>query len=140
MEVIGGPGDERTPAEIAQQAEAQSVGQAMRLISGPLLRQIRRFQSLEACLRVLPPKLMGICAPFDVKVAPAVGDEEGSAVSTVYWLIASATVEAVLESQKRQMLRQINETSMQLVEEFRYELASTERIREQLNILSARPD
>jgi len=138
MEVIGGPTDDRTPAEIAQQTEAQSVGQAMGLISGPLLRQIRRFQTLEACLRILAPRLMGLCAPFDVKIAPQV--DGGDPVSTVYWYIASATVEAALESQKRQMLQQVNATSIQLVEEFRYELASSERIREQLNILSARPD
>jgi hypothetical protein len=138
MEVMGDPGDERSAKELAAQTEAQSVGQAMRMISGPLLRQIRRFQALDACLKALSPKLMGLCAPFDYKITQSPSSEDS--VATVYWYIASATVETALESKKRQMLQEINAGSAQLVEEFRYELAGAERIREQLNILSARPD
>jgi len=128
-----------------QARDAVSVGGAMRGISGPLLRQIRRFDTLDRCLRELTPKLMGQCAPFDVRLAPALdrsGAEQDSeaGVNTIYWYVASPTIEAALEMRKREMLARINARSMQLVEEFRYEQVGAERIAQQLNILSAEPD
>ena len=69
-----------------------------------------------------------------------VPSETGDPVCTISWYVSSQTAEAALESRKRAILSQINEHSAQLVEDFRYELASGERIAVQLNILSAGPD
>jgi hypothetical protein len=139
MELSTEQQDDRDHSELTFPRDAQPVGNAMRQISGPLLRQIRRFQTLETCLKALPPKLMGLCAPLDIKIVPG-REPDAESLSTVYWLIASETVEAALEARKRELLQQINSGSVQLVEEFRYEVTSSEHIREQLNILSARPD
>jgi hypothetical protein len=130
------------PDDAAGEGDIPSVGQALRGIAGPLIRQIRRFQALDACMLALPEQLSGHCAPYDVRLAPPRDSRSasGADVSTAYWYVASATVEALLEQRKRDLLDQINARSLQLVEEFRYEQAGLERIRQQMNILSTRPD
>jgi hypothetical protein len=153
MEPLEYPGKPRRDSEAegaAARAEAQSIGQAMRAISGPLLRQVRRFQTLRLCRDLMSPQLLAHAAPFDVKYIPGGADTPvrgGEAVKSdcppicvVVWYTASPTAQAALESRKRDMLAQLNERSPQLVEDFRYELASSDRIAQQLNILSAGPD
>ena len=138
MEPLDFPGKPKSEAEqAAAKTEAQSIGQAMRSISGPLIRQIRKFQILQLCRTAMPPQLMAHCAPYDLKMVPS---EIGDPVCTICWYVSSQTAQVALESKKRELLRQVNERSPQLVEDFRYELAGGERIAQQLNILSAGPD
>ena len=138
MEPLEYPGKRKSEAEsAAERTEAQSVGQAMRAISGPLIKQVRRFQTLRLCREVMSPQLLAHAAPYDVKFAPGEADEP---VCVICWYVGSQTAQAALESKKREMLRQINERSVQLVDDFRYQLAGGERIAMQLNILSAGPD
>jgi hypothetical protein len=138
MEPLEFPGKSPSEAEqAAAKTEAQSIGQAMRTISGPLTRQIRRFQTLQLVRSAMTPQLLAHAAPYDVKMVPS---ETGDPVCTICWYVSSQTAQVALESRKREMLRQINERSLQLVEDFRFELASGERIAQQLNILSAGPD
>lgn len=127
-----------------------SMRDALRGIAGPLLRNLRRFEVLRAVFDELPPELRAMCAPHDVRMAAA-GPEAAAQrsdsadadphVNTVYFYVASATVEAVLEQRKRGLLSRVNaRLATQLVEDFRFELAPAAKIAEQVNILLAAPD
>jgi hypothetical protein len=140
MEPLEYPGKPKRDSEAeaaAARTEAQSVGHAMRAISGQLIYDVRRFLTLRLCRAVMSPQLLAHAAPYDVKIVP---DDMDEPVCVICWYASSQTAQAALESKKREMLRQINEKSVQLVDDFRYELAGSERIAQQLNILSAGPD
>jgi hypothetical protein len=145
--------------------EPGSLGAALRQSVGPLMRQFRKFTAMRECLGVLPRELAEarLAAPFDVRLAPArypgasrpetgaagpPGVAEQSAagvgledVNTMYFYVASRTVEAVLERQKRRLISEINaRLEFAFIEEFRYEEAGAQKIERQLNILALTPD
>jgi len=126
--------------------EPSSLGAALRQSVGPLMRQFRKFTAMRECLALLPAEIRDaqLAAPYDVRRAPA--REPGGAgglddVNTMYFYVASRTVEAVLERQKRRLMREINaRLEFAFVEEFRYEEAGVQKIERQLNILALTPD
>jgi hypothetical protein len=122
--------------------EPVSASSALRGSISPLMRQIRKFSALSACVEVLPEELSGLAAPYDIRQTPSRhGTGNEPSVSTMYIYVASATVEAVLEKQGRKLVGRINERLNQpVVEELRFEKAAPQKIARQLNILALTPD
>ena len=145
-----------------------TVGAALRSTAGPLMRQLRKVAALTACLEELPRELEGLAAPYDIRLAAPQGSIGGAAsqggssaamsqggagavaqggagavaeVSTMYIYVAGATVAAVLEQRKAQLVAAVNaRLPYPVVEDLRCEQASAQKIGRQLNILAAAPD
>jgi len=136
-----------------------TIGAALRSTAGPLMRQLRKVAALSACLEELPRELEGLAAPYDIRLAAPQGSIGGAAsqggssaamsqgagavaeVSTMYIYVASATVAAVLEQRKAQLVAAVNaRLPYPVVEDLRFEQASAQKIGRQLNILAAAPD
>ncbi len=118
---------------------------------GPLMRQVRKFAAMRRCSDLLAADFDGLAAPYDVRLAPSPGSgRSGSGgrgnagladMQTMYFYVLNKTVELALEQRKRQLIKQINEAlPYPMVEEFRFDTVSKERILRQLNILALEPD
>lgn len=131
-----------------------SIQSALRGVLGGVMRQIRKYSALSACIEILPAELAGQVAPFDVRLAPpldAGANAERAAaggappplaeVTTLYLYVLSATVQLALEQNKRRYIDAINaQLPYPLVEELRFEQANAAKIARQLNILGTSPD
>jgi len=135
---------ERPEGKRRGRREPGSLGAALRQSVGPLMRQFRKFTAMRECLHILPKEIMEakLAAPFDVRRAPSLDSAGGlDDVNTMYFYVASKTVKSVLERRKRQLIRAVNaRLEFAFVEEFRYEVASAQKIERQLNILALTPD
>lgn len=137
--------------------EPTSAASALRTSMGPLMRQVRKFSAMRRCSELLAEDFDGLAAPYDVRLAPAPGSgrtgSRGSGDSgdsgnvgladmqTMYFYVLNKTVELALEQRKRQLIKDINEAlPYPMVEEFRFDTVSKERIVRQLNILALEPD
>jgi hypothetical protein len=137
--------------------EPQTVAAALSRGAGHLLRQVRKFAALRACLDSLPPELAGMAAPYDVRQWERSGQFAGAAkpsghaddlgqatpasVSVLCIYVLSPTVEAVLKRLAPELIVGINaRLPYPLVEELRLETASKQKIEQQVNILRAEPD
>jgi len=128
--------------------EVTTVQAALRGTLGPVMRQIRKFTAMGKFLDVLadklPAELDGLVAPHDVRLAPSrePGSEGGVAdVNTLYLYVASPTVGAVLEKQKRMLIDELNRRlAAPFIEELRYDEVGAQKIQRQLNILRQTPD
>lgn len=131
--------------------DPQMVKDALRTSLSPLMRQLRKFGALCACVEVLesaldatPAELAALAAPYDVRLAPAretIQTEGLADVTTLYVYVASRTVETALEQQKKRLIAEINRRlPLAVVEELRYEVAPPAKIARQLNILALTPD
>lgn len=137
-------GAERSGKRRGSKREPTSVQAALRQTLGPVMRQLRKFSAMKVALGVLPAELAGLAVPYDVRLAP--GREPGrdadlADVNTMYFYVSDATVRSVLERHKRRLIREINAgLPVAVVEEFRYEQATRQKIERQLNILALEPD
>jgi len=128
----------------------------LRNAAGPLLRQIRKYDALCACLELLPPELEGLAAPLDIRLAPREGapgrgagpapdtapaEEAQPLLSTMYILCASPTVSSIIGQRSAQLIEAINaQLAYPIIEALRCEQASAQKIERQMNILRLEPD
>ena len=127
--------------------EPQAVAAALAHGSGLLMRQVRKFAALRACLNEFPPELEGMAAPYDVRqsvtgtqAASSQGAEEAG-VSVLYVYAVSPTVQAVLARMAGGLIERVNaRLPYPLVQELRVDIASKQKIEQQVNILRAEPD
>ena len=134
--------------------EPATAATALRGSMGPLMRQVRKFAAMRRCSELLAEDFGGLAAPYDVRLAPAPGSgrtgsggKVGSGnpglaeLQTMYFYVLNKTVELALEQRKKQLIKEINESlPYPMVEEFRFDTVSKERIVRQLNILALEPD
>ena len=122
--------------------EPTKAGAALKGPLGPLMRQIRKFSAMREAVKLLGGDFEGLAVPCDLRLAPSVTKESASAdTQTMYLLVLNKTVELALERRSGELIRQINAAlPYPMVEELRFELASPERIRRQVNILRLEPD
>jgi hypothetical protein len=129
--------------------DPHSVQSALRRVVSPLMRQIRRFEALQACLNAMPDELSGKFAPHDLRLSsdPRSSEEFGSGAAepgernTLFIYVATPAVGTIIERRKRELIAAINRLSpATLVEELRCEPASLQKIERQVNILRAKPD
>ncbi len=124
--------------------EPHTAATALRTSMGPLMRQVRKFAAMRECCKLLAEDFAGLAAPYDVRLAPAPGSGRADGLAdmqTMYFYVQNKTVELALEQRKRQLMEQINASlPYPMVEEFRFDTATKEKIARQLNILALEPD
>lgn len=134
--------------------EPREVSRALRGVMGPLLRQVRKYQTYHACLAVLDEifsgDLEGLAAPLELRLtasqsSPQVtdnGSEGGSVeVHALIVLVANQTVDSVIRQRSRQIVERINsKLQMPTVEELRCEIAPLAKVQKQLEILRLSPE
>ncbi len=133
--------------------EPQTVAAALSRGAGHLLRQVRKYSALRACLQALPPELDGLAAPYDVRQAAsgissdspgrsaASAADSGPGVSVLCLYAISPTVEAALRALAPKLIEQVNAgLPYPLVQDLRIDLANKQKIERQVNNLRAQPD
>ena len=151
------------PTRKRYRSEPRTVAATLGREMGPIMRQVRKFAALRACLAQLPDELDGLAAPYDLRLLPAADtasggkdatvpgtapardrsapDTSGEAVSTLLVYVLGGTVEAAVMKLAPKIIEKTNaQLPYPVVEGLRCEQASKEKIARQVNILRQTPD
>jgi hypothetical protein len=118
--------------------EPQTVAAALARGAGHLMRQVRKYAALRACLDALPPELSGLAVPYEVRQS---GGTEAAGLSVLHLYVLSPTVEMAVKRLAPELIERTNaKLPYPLVQELSLEQANKQKIEQQVNILRARPD
>lgn len=119
-------------------SEERPLSSAVASTFSPFMRQFRKFTALNLFLRIMPEELIGLAAPYDVRLAR---NDKGEDMNTMFVYAASPTVATVLMQRSRRLVADVNAgMPVELLEDLHIEVVNPARVEQQLNILAVRPD